>query len=479
MLIHTEHVDDGLAILRVSGRLQHASGLHVLLDACARQLSEGRHGFVIDLSKSHAVSYAGIAALVELAARLSRATIVYSGMGVRLRRRLASSGLDRGLRIYGTVPEALNATELQELRLCKTRAVLLDQSPGGAKSCTTDILGAPALCRVTDQLGQFGLCRFIVNLEDRSAIYPEFLAANPRLEEKLLLSLQETDPCQDNQPRGLGSAATLKALQYRHSCFSSDVIVQGASVLTDLNLADMMQRHRQTNADVTIAIPRSRKTGAAASETVNADPTGRVTCLSTWPGDAAAGVYILKPWVIDLIPDTRSATIEDDLLPSLLAEHCNIRVYEADFAHFDTRTWPDRFSASKWLLSSGQEHLRPAGKEISAGIWAAQSAQIARGARIDGPCFLGRNAQIAKGAHLLGTNVIGAGAHVSGKAVLRDCLVSRDVWIRSGSWGECTVFQPDHAFDYRFPATENQNTALPGNIAHSKHPASERFKRRA
>lgn len=62
-------------------------------------------------------------------------------------------------------------------------------------------------------------------------------------------------------------------------------------------------------------------------------------------------------------------------------------------------------------------------REIAPGVWAHETAKIARSASIEGPCVIDEGAEIRHCAYIRGSAIIGKGAVVGNSTELKNCVI--------------------------------------------------------
>jgi mannose-1-phosphate guanylyltransferase len=176
------------------------------------------------------------------------------------------------------------------------------------------IAGRPMIEWVVGRLAQYGVDEVILSLGYRPdafiEAYPDQVCAGVPLR-------YVTEP----EPLGTAGAVRFAALE---AGLDEAFLVLNGDVLTDLDVASLVDFHRARGAEATIAL--HRVADPSAFGVVPTDDNGRVTAFVEKPPiDEAptdlinAGTYVLEPSVIDRIPDGRSVSIERETFPDLVA----------------------------------------------------------------------------------------------------------------------------------------------------------------
>ncbi len=163
------------------------------------------------------------------------------------------------------------------------------------------------------------------------------------------------------EPEILGTAGAAKAL-YKH--FTERFFVVYGDNLLDTSLNSLLEAHASTNAMATIAVFDRGKhppTGIAGGR-VKVDSSSQVVDFKEGADDSVsplvnAGVYVLEPQVLDLVPEGQFCDFAKDVFPAML------RAQQPIFASritgyclgIDT---PDSFERAGELIKSGKIELR-------------------------------------------------------------------------------------------------------------------------
>lgn len=460
MLTEIESLENGLAVIKLSGRLNGASTVYDLTRKIEQLQAKGRRGLLLDLSKVPSMNMAGLAALVELVARNPKADLAFSALPKKTLEFLRKSGLDRGLQIFPSIEDALQHPDFRAHTLSGTRAVLLCAGKGSRVAPLTevspkpmlDVAGQPAMHRIIDHLASFGLRDVLVN--------PGHLG-HEIIDYFRKVSLPDTHITFVNeggwkggawQANPIGSASTLKRMQDNNAAFDDNIVVLCGDALVDLDLSEMMREHISSGADATIAALTVPERDVHKYGIIEASPMQTVTRFfeKPTPGKtdsrlANSGIYIFKPKVLELLSSEEGLDIACDLLPAIMASGGKIHVYSSPFKWVDIGCGRDYAQAVRKCLTGALPFAPSQGREIRPGVWAMPGAVVSPRAKITGPCHIGADARIEAGAWLDGVCSIGAGAVVEGKTLLCDSIVMPKTRVSSGTWVQDMILHADWA----------------------------------
>lgn len=437
MHIQADPIKDGIAVLSLSGRIKRASHVHDLLERCSRLIAAGARGIVLDLSRVRTANYAGIAALVELVARMPLAAIAYTGLNPKIQRRLEASGLDRGLLVLPTIQDALRHDAFKSIGLSRVQVIIACDNFGSVFRPLLDVLGKPALIRSVASLKSQGLKKLMVHTRGQRPEVDQCLAQNLPCRDQILLSQQAVDDHKSGPYQQDDFAEALHDIRLRHGAFTTDVIFVSGNVLTTVDIGLMFQEHRQADADLTIAKQKH--------------PSRR----SATPRVAA---FILKPWVVEMLANGTQFAMPQDVIRSVQAAQGKVLHFETDAACFDLNIWSHYAALLRKGLEGDVAGCNPVGLQVEAGFWRAPNARVARGAKIVGPCYLGQDAQLSPGSELRGPSIIGNRCRIEGKTLLRNCIVASDTYVRAGVWGENRIMTHHWNVDFRHRPRAGQTT---------------------
>lgn len=463
MLTDIEFLENGLAVIKLSGRLVRASALQGLSETISKLLGQGRRGLLLDMSRVRGIGMAGLAALVELVARNPKADLAFCALPEKTLAFLRKSGLDRGLMVFPSVQAACGHPVFQRHSLSGTRAVLLCAGKGSRVAPLTevtpkpmlDVAGRPVMHRIIDHLGQFGLDDVLLNPGHLGHEIISYFRSVPLSGTRLTFVNEGGWTKRDWQGHPIGSASTLKRMQTRNAAFDDDLVVLCGDALIDLDLVEMMRAHRTSGADATIAALTVPGADVHKYGIIEASPNQTVTRFVEKPGPgvtesrlANSGIYIFKPEVLELLPDQDGLDIACDLLPSIMAAGGKIHAYAEPFAWVDIGCGRDYAQATRKCLTGAMSFAQPKGREIRPGVWAMPGAAVSPHARILGPCHIGSGVRVEAGAVLKGVCSVGAGSVVEARTVLSDCIVMPQTLVGSGAWAQDMILHADWAVDH-------------------------------
>jgi mannose-1-phosphate guanylyltransferase len=220
----------------------------------------------------------------------------------------------------------------------------------------------------------------------------------------------------------------------------------GAEGLTETFLAVNGDSLRGADLDALLALHRERGALAAILLTpvddpsrygvVETEPDGRVTRFveKPQPGEASsrlinAGVYVLEPEVLELVPPGRMVSVEREVFPLLVERR-------ACYARADDAYWLDVGTPASYLQAHLDELDRRGGR------WVAGDAQVDERAVLGERVAIGPRARVAAGA-VVEDAVVHAGASIGEGAVVSGAIVGEAAEVEPGATvGDLAVVGP-------------------------------------
>lgn len=283
------------------------------------------------------------------------------------------------------------------------------------------IVGQPLLERTLMWLAEQGVTEAAINLFHRPQAIPDYFGnsfAGIRLHYFFEDVLR-------------GTAGGLKAAQdvFRDAPF---FVIYGDNLI-QADLRRLADFHASHDGIGTIGLFHHPNPTAAGIVGVATD--GRITRFVEKPpaGEvfsdlANAGVYILDPALLDVIPAEAASDFGRDIFPRLLAQ--GLPLFGTLLGGYlqDTGT-PQAYRQANWDLLAGRTGLH----YQDAHLWIDPSAQIGRGVS-----FVGRN-------------VVGAEAEVGNRAVIKDSILWPGAQVASGEEVEDAILAPGLALPITSP----------------------------
>jgi len=230
-----------------------------------------------------------------------------------------------------------------------------------------------------------------------------------------------------------GTAGSVK----RVANFIDDTcVVAMGDVLVDLDVRPLIEFHRRRKSAATIALTEVED--PTEYGIVGLDKSGRIQRFKEKPSrDEAfsnlvnAGIYVLEPDVIDLIPDDRPFDFSKDVFPAMLAKGLPLHGMRIEGAWVDIGRPKDLIRASLDVVRREGKEQRLLGVDPFGPATVGRGLTLEEGVRLSGPLYIGSNVRIARGSVVEGAclydgAVVEAGATVRESVVLEEARIGRN-----------------------------------------------------
>jgi mannose-1-phosphate guanylyltransferase len=219
---------------------------------------------------------------------------------------------------------------------------------------------------------------------------------------------------------------------------NSTTVVFNGDVLTELDLGDVIARHRERKAVATIVLTRVENPSAYGLVETNAE--GWIQRFIEKPGPDEitcntinAGIYVLEPSVLNYMPKGEAYSFERGLFPTLLEHKEPVLAYIMDRYWIDIGTPRKYLEVHQDILAGKFKSPRAVfnGKSII-----DQDVSIRDNVLIENS-VIGRNCKIAEGVHIVDSviwsgNTIDSDARISGSIVGKGCYIGSSAVLRPG-----------------------------------------------
>lgn len=218
-------------------------------------------------------------------------------------------------------------------------------------------------------------------------------------------------------PMGTGGAYKFAADAIRET-----TVVFNGDILTDLNIAEVLQMHIAKKAEATITLVPVEDPSAYGL--VETEPTGKVLRFREKPkpeelaelttNTINAGIYVLEPSILDLIPKGENHSFEYNVFPDILA---NKKPFYAFI--MQNNYWRDLGTPESYLQA---HHDFLSGKIKNFEFEKSGNSEISHTALVDKTSVIGADCIIKPNSRVI-NSVIGNGVHVEEKAIIENSIV--------------------------------------------------------
>ena len=212
-------------------------------------------------------------------------------------------------------------------------------------------------------------------------------------------------------------------------------IVMSADVLANVDLAAMVDLHREKGAHATMALTTVENVSEYG--VVALDDDQRIERFQEKPAPEEAfsdlinaGIYVLEPHVMEHVPEGRMFDFSKNLFPILLENDQPMFGHVLDGLWMDIGRPRDLIMANQRVLQEvpipQTLHAQPPG--VGVGVLDDPEISVAPGATAEGPSMLGRGVVLEAGASVVGSFLhedvtVGEGASIVDSLVLEGCTL--------------------------------------------------------
>jgi mannose-1-phosphate guanylyltransferase / phosphomannomutase len=217
-------------------------------------------------------------------------------------------------------------------------------------------------------------------------------------------------------------------------------LVFNGDILSSLDLTDMIAFHKRKKADVTISVTSTEDPSSYGL--VPVDGKGRITEFLEKPeGDEFvtnqinAGIYIMEPHVLKLVPEGKNYSFERQLFPHLLEK--NYRIFGYVFNSY----WLDVGTPRKYLMANRDVLYKKikfkfSGREVMKDVYAETGSEYSESNFVSGPVVIGSGTKIKKNAKIMPLTVIGndctisEGTEIYESVIFNNCKIGKKCRIK-------------------------------------------------
>jgi len=286
------------------------------------------------------------------------------------------------------------------------------------------IVNQPVMEHIIGLVRHHGITDVVATLAFMPQVIQDYFGDGEEWGTRMSYALEETP---------LGTAGSVKNAE---SLLEGEpFIVISGDALTDIDLTEVIEFHKEKGAAVTIALksmPDPLEFGVVIT-----DAEGRIERFLEKPSwgqvfsdTINTGIYVVEPEVLSHIPEGRPFDFSSELFPLLMEKGyplygCVVDGYWCDVGSFESYMQVHRD------ILDGEARVYIPGVETRERVWIGEGARIESGVTIGDKVVIGPNVTLREGARIgdytvLGDNcVIGTQASVSHSILWSDTFVGR------------------------------------------------------
>ncbi len=307
------------------------------------------------------------------------------------------------------------------------------------------VLNRPYLAHLLAYLGRYGVTEVALALGYLPDRIRAYFGEGEALGIRLVYSVED-------RPLGTAGAARLAAARMSVP-MDEPILVLNGDIFTDLPIDQLVGHHRSTGASVTIGlVPVADPSQYGVVEVSRGS---RIVSFTEKPPPGAApsnlinaGIYVLDPVVLRLVPPQAFYQFEQGVFPALLRAGAKLYGFSWSGYWIDIGT-PEKYRRLNFDLLAGKVRSPLLGPVEGTPCYLGEGC-VVDGARWVGPVVMGDRCQVGGGAEVGETvvwddvfigpgarvirSVVGRGCRVGPGVVLEDAVVGDGVEIGAGVW---------------------------------------------
>lgn len=284
------------------------------------------------------------------------------------------------------------------------------------------VVNRPIMEHVLRLLKRHGLTETVVTVQFLASLVRNYFGDGEELGMELTYA---------NEEKPLGTAGSVKNAE--EALKDDAFVVISGDALTDFDLTDLINFHKEKGALVTVCLTRVPNPLEFGITIV--DEQGKVERFlekPTWgqvfSDTVNTGIYVMEPEVFDYVEADVSVDWSGDVFPQLMKEGKPVYGYIAEGYWEDVGTHESYVKAQADVLE-GKVDVEIDGFEISPGVWVAEGAEVHPDAVLRGPLYIGDYAKVEADVEMREHTVIGSNVVVKSGAFLHKAVVHDNVYI--------------------------------------------------
>lgn len=221
-----------------------------------------------------------------------------------------------------------------------------------------------------------------------------------------------------------GTAGGVKKCEHFFHSDETFIVISG-DALTDVNINDLVKKHKSTGAIATMALKEVPYSEISHFGVVVIDNNSRIVEFQEKPAPEEAksnlvntGIYVFEPEIFNYIPENTFYDFAKNVFPSLMADNkflCGHKIKEY---------WNDIGTLNQYRMSSydvlnQKINIDFPYKKTEAG-WISNTSKIGSKVIFDGNIIIGNDTTVNNNVRFHGNSVIG-----------NNCIIKKDVHIRN------------------------------------------------
>jgi mannose-1-phosphate guanylyltransferase / phosphomannomutase len=288
------------------------------------------------------------------------------------------------------------------------------------------IVGRPVAEHILNLLKDHGITDVVMTVQYLASNIEDYFGDGAQYGMHIRYSREETP---------LGTAGSVKNAEEWLN--DEPFLVISGDALTDFNLSEIIAFHTEHQAMATLTLAHVQN--PLEFGVIITDDEGHITQFLEKPGwgqvfsdTINTGIYVLDPKIFHYFERDVVFDFSNDLFPILLKNGDPLYGFTASGYWCDVGNLGEYSRANADALE-GLVQVKIPGHNIGDDVWVEAGAEIAEGAHLDGPIYLGQSARVLAEARIHGPSVIGSYTVVDSQAKIDRSVVWNNSYIGAGA----------------------------------------------
>lgn len=293
------------------------------------------------------------------------------------------------------------------------------------------ILQKPVMEFLVELLRKHGFNQIMVNVSHLAEEIENYFRDGQRFGVEIGYSFEGRIVDGELVGEALGSAGGLKKIQEFNPFFDDTFVVLCGDALIDLDLTEVVKKHKQKGAIATVVTKSVSKEEVSSYGVVVTDDEDKILAFQEKPSVKEAlstqintGIYIFEPEIIDYIPGGQEYDIGSQLFPKLVELNLPFYAVNMEFEWIDIGKVPDYWEAVRSVLKGEVKNVAIPGKELQPGIYTGLNVAVNWDkVEIIPPVYIGAMTHIEDGAKIIGPTMIGPNCWICEGATVDNSVI--------------------------------------------------------
>jgi mannose-1-phosphate guanylyltransferase/phosphomannomutase len=287
------------------------------------------------------------------------------------------------------------------------------------------ILNKPVMEYSIDLLKKHGITDIAVTMAYMPSIIIDYFETGERWDVNLEYFIEDIP---------LGTGGSVKNAQ---EFLDDTFIVISGDALTDLDIREAIEYHKQKKSKATIVL--RREDVPLEYGVVITDDSGRIRRFLEKPSwsevfsdTVNTGIYILEPEVLNYFDKNTNFDFSKDLFPKLLEDEIPM------YGYITEDYWNDIGDLNSYMethfnILDKKVSVDINAREIEKGVWIEDGVEIGKNTKLDSPVYIAKNSSIKDNVHINSYSIIGPNCNIGNNSSLKKSILWKNSKIGSST----------------------------------------------